>query len=172
MPIERAGDPWAGATYNGFSKPGVAPVARRTLPRLSNHLLLGGIGGAVALGLIFGFVARPNLVKAEKAPPMQAVTRVSTGALDIEVAKPVILPAPKSVGRLEVLPADMVRNAPRAIVVARPAAAPEEPQPYAEEDEEIDGPVAYDDEPRQRDEARWDDRRWREDRPRWRDGPR
>jgi len=50
---------------------------------------------------------------------MQPAARASTETLDIEVNKPVILPAPKATGRLEVLPPDLAaRSAPRMAATA------------------------------------------------------
>jgi uncharacterized protein YecT (DUF1311 family) len=127
MPSDRAGEPWAGTTYNGFSGPAEPRPARRATPPLSRNLILGGVAAAVGLGLVFGFAARPNLGQHERAAPMQPATQPSTDTLDIEVNKPVILPAPRPTGRLEVLPPDLARNAPRMAaraLPAQPAAAP------------------------------------------------
>jgi uncharacterized protein YecT (DUF1311 family) len=126
-------DPWAGTTYNGFAGlaelPPPAP-SRLSRPRASRKLLFGGVAAAATLGLVLGFAARPNLVQpASKPAPMQPVARASTETLDIEINKPVILPAPKPTGRLEVLPPDLARSAPRRVaasaqVEARPDADP------------------------------------------------
>ena len=122
-------DPWAGTTYNGFAGAAEPPPqpARRPIPRLSRNLLLGGVAAAVGLGLVFGFAARPNLGQHMSKPaPMQPAARSSTDVLDVEVTKPVVLPAPKPTGRLEVLPPDWARAAPRMATAAPilPAAPP------------------------------------------------
>ena len=125
-------DPWADKTYNGFAGaselPAPAPKARR-LP--SRKVVLGGVAAGLALGAVLGLVARPDLGKpAPDAAPMQPVTRASTAMLDVEVNKPVIPPAPKATGRLEVLSPDLARAAPRMVAVA--AVPPHiEPRPIA-----------------------------------------
>lgn len=113
--MSERGDPWAGATYNGFAGaaelPPPAPKPRR-LP--SRKLVLGGVAAGLALGAVLGLAARPNLGKAAADPaPMQPAPRASTAMLDVEVNKPVIPPAPKATSRLEVLPPDLARAAPR-----------------------------------------------------------
>jgi uncharacterized protein YecT (DUF1311 family) len=115
-------DPWAGTTYNGFAGPAELPppaAPRLSRPRASRKLLLGGVAAAAALGLVLGFAARPNLVQpASKPAPMQPAARASTETLDIEINKPVIVPAPKPTGRLEVLPPDLARSAPRVVAAS------------------------------------------------------
>ena len=139
---ERA-DPWADKTYNGFAGaselPRPAPKARR-LP--SRKIVLGGVGAGLALGAVLGLAARPDLGKsAPEAAPMQPVPRASTAMLDVELNKPVVLPAPKATGRLEVLSPDLARAAPRMVAVA--AAPPHiEPRPVAEPDCSTAGSVA------------------------------
>lgn len=139
---ERA-DPWADKTYNGFAGaselPPPAPKARR-LP--SRKIVLGGVAAGLALGAVLGLAARPDLGKsAPEAAPMQPVARASTAMLDVEVNKPVILPAPKAVGRLEVLSPDLARAAPRMVAVA--SVPPHiEPRPVAEPDCSTAGSVA------------------------------
>ena len=123
MPSDRAGEPRPGATYDGFSGPLEPPVGRprpSATRRVSRTLLLGGVAAAVGLGLLAGAIARPNLGPHEKAAPMRAVTQSSTETLDVEVNKPVVLPAPKSTGRLEVLAPDLARDAPRMVVATAP----------------------------------------------------
>jgi uncharacterized protein YecT (DUF1311 family) len=94
-------------------------------------VVLGGVAAGLALGALLGLAARPDLGKhAPEAAPMQPVPRASTAMLDVEVAKPVILPAPKAVCRLEVLSPDLARTAPRMAAAPphidpRPAASPE-----------------------------------------------
>jgi uncharacterized protein YecT (DUF1311 family) len=131
-------DPWTGTTYNGFAGAAELPPqpARGPIPRLSRNLLLGGVAAAVGLGLVFGIAARPNLGQhALKPAPMQPAARSSTDVLDIEVTKPVVLPAPKPTGRLEVLPPDLARAAPRMAAAAPilPVAPPRiAPRPVAD----------------------------------------
>ena len=130
-------DPWAGTTYNGFAgAPDLPPQPRRrAIPRLSRNLLLGGVAAAVGLGLVLGLAARPNLGPRAKPPPMQPAARASTDVLDVEVKKPVVLPAPKPTGRLEVLPPDLARAAPRMAAAAPTlpiAPSRIEPQPALE----------------------------------------
>jgi uncharacterized protein YecT (DUF1311 family) len=83
--------------------------------------VLGGVAAGLALGAVLGLAARPELGKHAPDPaPMQAVPRASTAMLDVEVGKPVILPAPKATGRLEVLSPDLARAAPRMAAAAPP----------------------------------------------------
>jgi len=127
MPSDRARDLWPGTTHNGFSGPPEPEVGRpppRATRRVSRTLLLGGVAAAVGLGLLAGAITRPNLGQGEKAPPMRAVTQPSTETLDVEVNKPVVLPAPKSTGRLEVLAPDLARDAPRMVAAAAPTPLP------------------------------------------------
>jgi uncharacterized protein YecT (DUF1311 family) len=101
------------ATYHGSSgQPPVEPKPRRPPGR---NLILGGVAGAVALGLVFGLVSRPQFAEPADRRPMQPVTPVP-----VEVLAPPPLPAPQAVGRLEVLPPDMARRAnAEPVVVAR-----------------------------------------------------
>jgi uncharacterized protein YecT (DUF1311 family) len=129
-------DPWTGTTYNGFAGAAELPPQPAYRPRLSRNLLLGGVAVAVGLGLVFGLAARPNLGQHDVKPaPMQPAAQPSKDVLDVEVAKPVVLPAPKPTGRLEVLPPDLARAAPRmaAVVPVSPIATPRiEPRPAAD----------------------------------------
>jgi len=111
-------DPWAGTTYNGFAGLAELPPPAPSRPRISRNLLLGGVAAAAALGVVLGFVARPDLAPPAVRAPMQPAARTST--LAIEVNKPVILPAPKATGRLEVLPPDLAaRSTPRMAATAQ-----------------------------------------------------
>jgi uncharacterized protein YecT (DUF1311 family) len=96
----------------------------RRLP--SRKVMLGGVAAGLALGAVLGLVARPDLGKAASdAAPMQPVPRASTAMLNVEVNKPIILPAPKATSRLEVLSPDLARTAPRmAVTTAVPHIAP------------------------------------------------
>lgn len=122
-------DPWAGTTYHGFAGPAeVLPPApsRLSRSRASRKLLLGGVAAAAVLGLVLGFAARPKLVQPASRPaPMQPAARAPAETLDIEINKPVILPAPKPTGRLEVLPPDLARSAPRMVAAPRVEARPQ-----------------------------------------------
>jgi uncharacterized protein YecT (DUF1311 family) len=91
-------------------------------------MVVGGVGAAVALGLVLGIAARPNIGQHGLKPvPMQPVTRASTDTIDIEVNKPAVLPAPKPMGRLEVLPPDLAAAARPAVVAVAPAARMDAP---------------------------------------------
>ena len=122
------GDPWAGTTYNGFAGASELPPPRRRAFRLpSRGVVIGGVAAGLALGAVLGLTARPDLGgKASAAAPMQPAPRASTARLDVEVNKPVVLPAPKAVGRLEVLPPDLAQAAPRATA---PASVPTHVEP-------------------------------------------
>jgi uncharacterized protein YecT (DUF1311 family) len=131
---ERSEPPLPGATYNGFSD--APPAAPRPRPgwRPTRNLLLGGIAAAVGLGLAFGLLARPDFGDDGRArEPMRAVTGSTEVAeapaasqFEIEINRPVAAPPPKSAGKLEVLPPDLARAAPR------PQPAPE-PDRFAQE---------------------------------------
>jgi len=131
MTTDPIGQPWGGGTYHGFSGPRpaaaptspVAPVKRRAwqVPRAAT--IGGGIAAAVALGLALGYFARPHLAQPTTPTPMRAVTPAAGGTLPVEVNAPVPPPPLKSAGKLEVLPPDLARNAPRA-PAALPAAPP------------------------------------------------
>jgi uncharacterized protein YecT (DUF1311 family) len=114
--------PWAGATYRGFSgPPPAAPSsARPTRSWPIPRPVAIGIAGAIALGLIGGMWARPELEHPRASAPMRAVTSEE----DATPAKVAIelnaLPPPQAVkpaGRLDVLPPDLARSAARALPV-------------------------------------------------------
>ncbi|MET0271919.1 MAG: lysozyme inhibitor LprI family protein [Phenylobacterium sp.] len=123
MPNEpdRQGEPWPGATYNGFSGP--TPPAAARPPLFSRNLLIGGLAAAVGLGLVFGLWARPNF--GEDGRAREPMKPVSSATLPVEVTAPVFAPVPKSVGQLEVLSPDQAAAAPRPVVIpARAEPAP------------------------------------------------
>jgi len=128
--MSERGDPWAGTTYNGFAgAPELPPPPRKRLRLPSRAVVIGGVAAGLALGAVLGLTARPELGgAAPEAAPMQPAPRASTARLDVEVNKPVVLPAPKAVGRLEVLPPDLARAAPR-IPAQSPVPARIEPRP-------------------------------------------
>lgn len=110
---------WSGTTYNGFSGPAPeAPAARRSrFARLAEqrpstrNLMLGGVGAALALGLLFGALAKPE-IKTPEGParaPMQPVP--SAANLPIEVGAPPPEQVVQPAGKLEVLPPDLARQA-------------------------------------------------------------
>ncbi|WP_395674523.1 lysozyme inhibitor LprI family protein [Phenylobacterium sp.] len=110
-----ANDP-IGETYNGFAGRGPEPAAKPPR-RLDRRLILGGVAGALVLGLGLGLLSRPQFVEPADRRPMQPVTPVP-----VEVLAPAPQPMPKVAGRLEVLPPDMARQAAAAPVVRAPAA--------------------------------------------------
>jgi hypothetical protein len=98
-------DPLPGGTYNGFSGP--TPSAPPP-SRISRKLVIGGVAGAIALGLVFGLWARPDFGDDGKVREP-----VKTATLPVEVNAPVMAPVPKSIGRLEVLSPEQANAAPR-----------------------------------------------------------
>ena len=112
-------EPWGGRLYHGRATPG-APlpqagrVPRRRLSR--GALIGGGVAAAVALGLGFGFLARPHLGDpTAPAAPMQPVSPAEAERrMSIEIAAPPPAPVVASAGKLEVLPAGVARSAPAA----------------------------------------------------------
>jgi len=115
-------EPWAGATYRGFSGPAPsAPAPTRSasswpIPRP----VAIGIAGALALGLIGGIWARPDLAQPRASAPMRAVTSeedATPARVNIELNA---VPPPqtvKPVGRLDVLPPGAAGSAPRALPI-------------------------------------------------------
>lgn len=136
MPIDRQGEPWSDATYRGFAAPGPdaprGPEPRRRLPSISRNGLILGAAVAVALGLVFGLWARPNLQGGAGAsqPDLAAPGR----AVPIEVAHPAPPPQPRG-GKLDVLP-----SAPAQIPRAEAAPTPAPAGPQAAEDAATSAP--------------------------------
>jgi len=120
MPTDRFGEPWQGATYNGFS--GAAPGSPARRP--TRGAILGGMAAAaVALGLAAGFAFRPDTRALN--PDDQAEAGVKQ-PVPIQVdPPPPPSPLPRPAGKLEVLdPA--TAEAARA---AQPAPRPTLPAP-------------------------------------------
>lgn len=137
MPIERVGDPLSGPAYNGGG-PAVEPDPPPARPSLRRRrpmaLMLGGIAGALTLGLLFGLWARPELIGSKPTP---AVEQASVGQIPLTVSPPATTsdPIPRAPGRLETLPPEMAaaartQAAPQAAAPAPQSAlaAPVEPQ--------------------------------------------
>ena len=122
-------EPWAGATYRGFSGPppaGPAPAGGTDGWPIPRPVAIG-LAAALALGLVGGIWARPDLVQPQTSTPMRAVTR-ETGAglpkVDIELNA---LPPPQTVkpaGRLDVLPPDLARRTPNPAPTLQNEATP------------------------------------------------
>jgi hypothetical protein len=140
MPTDRE-EPWGGATYNGFSGPAPdvppesAPAARRQWPAFTrNRTLMGGVAGAVVLGLILGVWAHPPLgadSKAHEPTSASAAEAATLPKVPIVLTQPTPPPTVKTAGRLEVLPPDMAAAAKPA---PRPPSAPApSPAPSAED---------------------------------------
>src|SRR5438552_6937279 len=130
MTTDRPDIPWGraqgGGTYHGFSDaPPAVPPPRRSRRPPRRAMIAGGVIAALALGLGFGFLAKPNLRPAAPDAPMRAVTPAA-GAMDIEVNPPAPLPAVKPAGKLEVLPPDMAQSA-RPAQASIPMIPPQSP---------------------------------------------
>jgi uncharacterized protein YecT (DUF1311 family) len=147
MPADPRADPWSGITYHGFSGPSPAPSrARSRAPHerpapasrrpSTRSLLLGGVGVALLLGLIFGALAKPDLKTdpgrttnaAASAPGAAAAALAQPGAglgatpqMTIEVNQPPPGEAPRAAGKLEVLPPDLARRAQQPAPLMSPA---------------------------------------------------
>jgi uncharacterized protein YecT (DUF1311 family) len=87
----------------------------------------GGVAVAVALGLGLGFLAKPDLIHPAPTAPMRAVVGSPEDAtppkVDIEVNRPPPPSPVKSAGRLDVLPPDLARSAPRLTATSAPEVA-------------------------------------------------
>jgi uncharacterized protein YecT (DUF1311 family) len=128
-------EPLGSGTYRGFSA-GVASAAPtplrpagRPIPRTATIGL--GVAGALALGLLFGLWAKPNLGGTQTAAPMQPVTAAQAAKMNVEVAPPVPpSPVPRAAGKLEVLPPGAAQAAARQVAMAVPV-APVAPRPVS-----------------------------------------
>ncbi len=106
--------PVPGPTYNGFSGP---PPKATDAEKRRRTITVAGVAGALALGLLAGVLAQPKLHSAEQTE-MAAVSQTpSVGPqLAIQVDPAPAPPAPAPVAkaeRLEVLPAELARAAPK-----------------------------------------------------------
>jgi uncharacterized protein YecT (DUF1311 family) len=123
MTTDPTGQPWDGTTYRGFSGPPARAVPMRPGPRAwpMSRTVAVGVAGAVALGLLLGLWAKPNLGHSNSRAPMRPVAAAEDYApakVAIEVnALPPPPPVVRTAGRLDVLP-------PNAAPAAPPAAAP------------------------------------------------
>jgi hypothetical protein len=135
MPSDRSGEPWTGATYNGFSGPTAAEPPRpaerphvvpTTRPAISTrNLMIGGVAAAVALGLVFGLWARTPSKRMDRlSSTAEAATPAS---VPIEVSQPPPMTLPQNTGRMEVLAPDQVQAARASAPMI--AAAPRMPAP-------------------------------------------
>ena len=114
MPIDRIGDPQPGPTYKGFSGgPGAEPDPPPARPSLRRRrpmaVMFGGVAGALAIGLLFGLWARPELIGSKPTPPVE---QASASQIPLTVSPPAATdPIPRAPGRLETLPPDMAAAA-------------------------------------------------------------
>jgi uncharacterized protein YecT (DUF1311 family) len=156
MPTDRAGDPWAGATYKGFSDAaGAPPRPPRRAPRGARGaapiLIVGGVAAALALGagVGVGFWVRPQLwpgpaaspaATADRTPPPAARPAPPTATADMPTTTnpPLQIPlAPRAPGRLESLPPEMTVATQAA---ARPRARPRPQSPQSAPDDTAPAP--------------------------------
>jgi len=138
MTIDPKGEPLSGTTYGGFSgrRSAERPVAHRA-PGRSRAMLIGGVAGALVLGVGFGLLMRPQLIGSK--PPAAAVPSAATapaiepaspgaGQVPIAVnAPPAPAPIPRAPGKLQTLPPEMAAAAraqvqPQTVTVQQPAA--------------------------------------------------
>ena len=127
MPSDRSGEPWTGATYNGFSGPSEPPPPQarpgvvRDAPALSTrNLMIGGVAAAVALGLVFGLWARTPARDVDK---LGAQAEAGTPAsVPIEVAQAPPMTLPQNTGRMEVLSPDQLQAARASAPMVAPRA--------------------------------------------------
>jgi len=118
-------------TYNGFS--GASPPPRSEAARPahkrgpSRALLLGGVAAALGLGLIFGVLARPELVTGDApaaAPQVSTPTAADLPAADPQLAVEVAPPAAAPDAAADVGPLPVLRPEARTPAAPPPAAAP------------------------------------------------
>jgi uncharacterized protein YecT (DUF1311 family) len=117
MPTDRPGEPWPQTTPADTStaaaadpEPAAAPATAAGRRSPSLILTVSGVVAALALGLLFGLWARPELAS---VPPEQTTPAPQTVAqVPVVVAPPAEPePPPRAPGRLETLPPDMVAAA-------------------------------------------------------------
>lgn len=87
------------------------PAPPRPVPKM---IAVAGVAGALVLGLVFGFWAKPELGRSPARAPMQPVRTMA-----IEIAAPPPQPTPQPVGKLEVLPQDLAQMSARAAQAAQ-----------------------------------------------------
>jgi uncharacterized protein YecT (DUF1311 family) len=133
MTTDRDQAPVQGGPDPGFAGPlnSEPPPPRRP----SRKLLIGGVAAAVAAGLAFGLLARPDLGDEGVARlPMKPVERPAAAEpaerFEIEINRPTLDPVPKVTGKLEVLPPDLARAAEAR--VPQPAPRPPAATPTSE----------------------------------------
>lgn len=160
MTSEHPGGSYNGFSGQGFSRPGgpdtglrierpaanhePRPEARQFEPHeyrlpqprrgVSRGMLLGGVGVALGLGLLFGVFAKPDFgADGRDRGPMQPVTRTAEDTVStpvpVEVAAVAPTPPPKSAGKLDVLPPDLARAAEANASIAAARAPAPRPQP-------------------------------------------
>jgi len=122
---------------------------RFALPRDSQRQLMIGAGGAVALGLVLGLWARPNL---GTTPDAAAAKRPAVAAVPIEVSRPA--PPTTASGKLEVLSPDVaaasrqaIRSPPslgQAVDLAPPPPLPAKAEPQPLEAPPLQARAGYD----------------------------
>ncbi|HEY3948636.1 lysozyme inhibitor LprI family protein [Phenylobacterium sp.] len=144
MTTDRAGTPpqapWSKLTYQGFAAPGAAPdprpprgaMAARALPRAA--IVGGGLAAALALGLLGGLWAKPDLGHPTPAAPMRAVTppadpTAAGPTLAIEVGKPAPAVSGEThpAGKLAVLAPGMAQAAQAPVPASPPSSQPAAP---------------------------------------------
>lgn len=126
------GQPWGGV-YNGFSAaaPQTNTVERAKSWPIPKAMTVGiGVGGALALGLLVGVFAKPDLgasrTGAATTAPMRAGTPASaTMPVVVNPATPEAPLLVKSNGKLEVLPPDMALAAQRPLLPVTASLAPQ-----------------------------------------------
>lgn len=112
MPMDTPATPASGGAYTQFPPPG-GIAGRKPVPKAVAAV---GVASALALGLAFGFWAKPDVGSAPEPEPMRAAPGQT---VDIEIAAPAPLPTPQSNGKLEVLPSDQALAANRAAQAAQ-----------------------------------------------------
>lgn len=128
MPIDRTGAPHDALAEGQEGQTGLP--RRRPSTR---SLMIGGVAGALALGVLFGFWARPELIGSKPTPPVEqplsAADLATPGAGAPIVAPPPsdASPLPRAPGRLETLPPEMAAAARRQVQPPAPSQPPQAP---------------------------------------------
>lgn len=111
--------------YVGRPPPPEPPPAPPVRGRMPRGVVIGGVAVALAGGLAFGLLSRPELDLAEDRPMAPVAASPSRATMPVEVVPPAPVRPPPAATKLEVLPPALADREARPVQrPARPAAAP------------------------------------------------